>query len=711
MSKRNNSCRASNNGTRIPTDSCADQILTFNQLVRDLQKTAYDAGYDQPLLIAIDQENGGVNAIFDKTHIRQFPSALGIVATDSLELARAVGSATAKELSCLGVNWLIGPVLDVLANPRTQPLGVRSMGDDPYTVAQFGSEFIYGYHEGGLATCGKHFPSYGNLEFLGTPSEIPIVSETMEQLRLSGLVPFEHAIQAGLDSMLVGACSMPNFTSTPITHACLAKPVVTDLLRQEMKFEGVILSDCLEIEALYENLGVGQATIMGHNAGCDMLMICNSLSSQSEAISALRMALTHGMISKASLEASGARIQRLKAKYTSWDKALNPLGINGLQHLQIQHQELSRRTYEKSISLVRDQTSLIPLGRSGVGGDLVLLTPLVDPFPTAHSTVPKTLRYLKGEDTFRELGLNIAKNWQGKVRHASYTASGIRPLHEDLIGDSAVVVLLTADCGRNSYQYGFTKYVMSLCKASVSPETPAGKPLIVVAVSSPYDFARDSQIGTYLCTYDFTTHAFICLVRILFGKLQAAGVVAGLKPRLQPPPPTYKLVKPHQNWLVEEFNRERDMSVLQQLLDKVHNFSKGQAANAGTWMPHIHADANMLLMASTEIVECRYLVVRNSSTKSLYGFCALYVVKPIQRGSIGCVFVDPERRQLGIGQSLHFRAMKFFLQYPALQELQYGSDIPAVMPGVAVAMTSALVRLSRWIKEKYDSPFDLTLHA
>ncbi len=187
-------------------------------------------------------------------------------------MAHSVGLATAKELSCLGVNWLIGPVLDVLANSRTQPLGVRSMGDDPKTVAEYGLEFIRGYQEGGLATCGKHFPSYGNLEFLGTPSEIPIVSETLEQLRLSGLVPFDHAIQGGLDSMLVGACSMPNFASSPITHACLSKPVVKDLLREELHFDGVIMSDCLEIEALYENLGVGQAAIMGANAGCDILM-------------------------------------------------------------------------------------------------------------------------------------------------------------------------------------------------------------------------------------------------------------------------------------------------------------------------------------------------------------------------------------------------------------------------------------------------------
>lgn len=617
-------------------------------------------------------------------------------------MARSVGFATAQELCCLGVNWIIGPVLDVLANSRTQPLGVRSMGDDPQIVAQFGVEFVKGYHEGGLATCGKHFPSYGNLEFLGTPSEIPIVSETVEQLRLSGLVPFQSAILAGLDSMLVGACSMPNFTSTPITHACLAKPVVTDLLRQEMGFEGVIISDCLEIEAVYETLGVGQAAAMGQTAGCDMLLICSSLSSQSEAIAGFRMGLAHGMISKESLEISGARIRQLKAKYTSWDKALNPQGTSRLQELQSKNQKLSREAYEQSISLVRDQASWIPLGQNRIGGDLVLLTPLVDPFPTAHGTIPKTLRYLKGEDTFRELGITIAKDWQGKVKHASYTASGIRPLHEDLISDAAAVVLLTADCGRNAYQYGFTKYVMSLCRADVSPEFPNGKPLIVVAVSSPYDFARDSQIGTYLCTYDFTLYAFECLVRVLFGKLEPKGIVAGVRPRPQPLPRIYKLVKPHQNWLVEDFNREVDVDSLQRLLDRVYGSSKGQSDSSHTRLPPIYQNTNVLLMTSTDIIDCRHLVVKNSSTKELYGFCALYIIKPLLRGSIGCVFVDPERLQLGIAQSLHFRAMKYFIQYSGIKEIQYGSDIPGAIPGITILPALDHTRLSRWIREKYD---------
>ncbi|KAK2814272.1 hypothetical protein FQN49_008249, partial [Arthroderma sp. PD_2] len=122
----------------------------------------------------------------------------------SKKLAREVAKATAQELRAVGVNWILGPVLDVLTNGRNQPLGVRSVGDDPQEVAAYGVESMKGYQDAGLVTCGKHFPSYGNLDMLASQSDVPVITDTLEQLRLSALVPFRSAISQGLDSMIVG---------------------------------------------------------------------------------------------------------------------------------------------------------------------------------------------------------------------------------------------------------------------------------------------------------------------------------------------------------------------------------------------------------------------------------------------------------------------------------------------------------------------------
>lgn len=177
-------------------------------MIYDLQKVAFDAGHPVPLCIGLDQENGGVNSLFDEIYIRQYPSAMGIAATGSKELAFEVAKATAEEIAACGINLIMGPCLDVLTNARNQPLGVRTTGDDPQEVSDYGIAFMKGYKEAGIATMGKHFPSYGNLEFLGSALDVPIITESLEQLSLSALIPFKDAISQGLDAMMVGGCAM-----------------------------------------------------------------------------------------------------------------------------------------------------------------------------------------------------------------------------------------------------------------------------------------------------------------------------------------------------------------------------------------------------------------------------------------------------------------------------------------------------------------------
>ncbi|KAI6890484.1 glycoside hydrolase, partial [Hortaea werneckii] len=218
------------------------------RLVLELQRCAYDAGHPVPLAIGLDQENGGVNSLFDEIYIRQYPSAMGLAATGSRELAHEVAKATAEEIAACGVNLMMGPCLDVLTNARNQPLGVRTTGDDPQEVSSYGVAFMKGYKEAGLASMGKHFPSYGSLEFLGSALDVPTITESLESLSLNALVPFRNAIKEGLDAMMVGGCAMSS-AGLNVMHACLSEQVVNELLRNDLRFNGVVISDCLEMEA------------------------------------------------------------------------------------------------------------------------------------------------------------------------------------------------------------------------------------------------------------------------------------------------------------------------------------------------------------------------------------------------------------------------------------------------------------------------------
>lgn len=662
---------------------------------------AYDAGHPVPLLIGIDQENGGVNSLFDEIYIRQYPSAMGLAATGSKEIAYEVAKATAEEISACGVNLMMGPVLDVLTNARNQPLGVRTTGDDPQEVSAYGIAFMKGYKDAGLSTMGKHFPSYGSLEFLGSALDVPTITESLESLSLNALVPFRNAIKEGLDAMMVGGCAMSS-AGLNVMHACLSEQVVNDLLRNDLHFDGVVISDCLEMEALSHNIGVGGGTVMAINAGCDIVLLCRSFVHQQEAIEGFKLGVENAMMSKDRLKQSLKRVLDLKAKCTTWEKALNPQGIELLSQLQPLHTQLSTKAYNSSITVVRDKNRLLPLTNVIEPEDeLLLLTPLVKPLVASAAAralseqaangspepehLQRSASVMSGERVFRELGRTLARQRTGRVLHTSYTANGVRPQHENLISRASAIIIVTADANRNLYQHGFTKHVSMICNMHY---TSAGerreKPLIVISVSSPYDFAMDQSIGTYLCTYDFTETALMSLVKVLYGDFIPAGTLPGSISQSQ------KLSQSKQHWLVEAFNEERDANSLDVLVKAVVD---GNAP--GLHSEVASATSHSFLLRNPEIHEAHF-VVRNSSTQALYGFCATYFFPATGTGVIGAIFVDPSRRKLSIGHSLHNRAIRTLLQREGVKRFQLGSRLPSIYLGIPTGHGGERKRLRSW---------------
>ena len=234
---------------------------------------------------------------------------------------------------------------------------------------------------------------------------------------------------------------------------------------------------------------------------------------------------------------------------------------------------------------------------------------------------------------------------------------------------------MTADANRNLYQLGFTKHVAMMC--SMLRATGQRKSLIVVAVSSPYDFAMDKTIGTYICTFDFTETAMSSLVRALFGDFTLRGTLPGTLRKSR------KSTKSRQHWLVEAYDRERDGHGLQNL---IHALARASAPNQ-QFLQSTHASAFEL--ANSNIAEAHF-VVRNSSTQAIYGFCATYFSKGV--GMIGAIFVDPTKRNLSIGRSLHRRALRTLTQRPNLTKLQLGLGFPGVFLGIPVDDNTATLK-------------------
>ena len=246
------------------------------------------------------------------------------------------------------------------------------------------------------------------------------------------------------------------------------------------------------------------------------------------------------------------------------------------------------------------------------------------------------------------------------------------PVHENLIHRASCIIIVTADANRNLYQAGFTKHVSMMC--SMLKATGQKKALVVVAVSSPYDFAMDKTVGTYICTFDFTETAMAALVRALFGDFPPHGTLPGTLRK------TKKALKSRQHWLVEGYNRDRDSIGLDDLLKALARASAPNQQFLQT------TSASAFELTNPNIEEAHF-VVRNSSTQALYGFCATYYAKGT--GIIGAIFVDPAKRNVSIGKSLHRRALRGLTQKRGIKKIQLGMCFPGVFPGIPVDENSA----------------------
>ena len=369
--------------------------------------------------------------------------------------------------------------------------------------------------------------------------------------------------------------------------------------------------------------------------------------------------------------------------------------------MQPSHTSLSTKAYNTSISVVRDKNNYLPLSNILEPNDeLLLLTPLVKPLPasavtrsvTEHMNVSldpvawdRTAAVLSGESVFKELGRSLSRQRSGRVLHTSYTSNGVRPIHENLIDRASAVIVVTADANRNLYQHGFTKHVSMICKAQFTATGEVReKPLIVIAVSSPYDFAMDPSIGTYVCTYDFTETALQALVKVLYGELAPMGSLPGSISRSQ------KLHQARQHWLVESFNEDRDAQALDTLLAALREDSaSGQRSEL------LGVTSSSFLLRKEEIDEAHF-VVRNSSTQALYGFCSTYFFPSTGTGVIGALIVDPSRRKLSIGHSLHNRAIRTLLQRKGMKRFQLGTRLPGIYLGIPAANPVERKRLRQW---------------
>ncbi|TKS60495.1 MAG: beta-N-acetylglucosaminidase [Nitrospira sp.] len=263
-----------------------------------------------PLLISIDQEGGRVSRLPKEFTI--FPSCEMLGRCNSSELAYAAAATIARELKAVGINMNMSPVLDVNSNPANPVIGDRAFGTTPAPVCELGLATVGGLQDNRVVACGKHFPGHGDTN-TDSHKELPVVTASRERLEQIEFPPFRYAAAHGVATMMTAHVLYRALDDQ--RPATLSPTIIGKLLREELQYDGVVLTDDLEMHAIIDHYGIEDATVQSILAGCDMPLICKDRNREVAAISALDKAVADGTITAERLEQSLARITRLKKRF------------------------------------------------------------------------------------------------------------------------------------------------------------------------------------------------------------------------------------------------------------------------------------------------------------------------------------------------------------------------------------------------------------
>jgi beta-N-acetylhexosaminidase len=278
--------------------------------VRDLSREVRELERGWPFWVSVDQEGGRVARL--RRPFTEWPPAATLGRSGSDELAARFADALAAELAAVGINLDYVPVLDVHTNPGNPVIGDRALSGDAETVARLGEVLVRRLQAAGIAASGKHFPGHGDT-LVDSHDALPVVEHERGRLESVELVPFRRAIDAGVATIMTAHLVVPAFD--PDRPATLSPAIVTGLLKGEMGYGGVVISDDLGMKAVAATIDLADAAVGAVEAGCDMVLLCNSTADeQARALEALIRAAESGRLTRARLDDALARQDEAKSR-------------------------------------------------------------------------------------------------------------------------------------------------------------------------------------------------------------------------------------------------------------------------------------------------------------------------------------------------------------------------------------------------------------
>jgi beta-N-acetylhexosaminidase len=319
-----------------------------------------------PLLVAADLETGAGFRFRGAAYLpgpislggaTDFPSLMALGATGDPVLAYEMGRITGIEARALGVHVPFAPVLDVNNNSINPIINVRSFGEDPLAVARMGQAFVRGVQDAGAMATGKHFPGHGDTE-TDSHLDLPVITVSRERLEAVELPPFRAAVEDGMAGIMTAHIAVPALTESPELPSTLSRAVLTDLLRGEMGFQGIVFTDAMDMYAIDRRYGRGEAAVRALEAGADVILMPPD---PRAALSGIVGAVLDGRLSEERLDASVRRLLEAKEGIGLHRDRLVPLEeIPRLVGIRA-HEEVAQDAANRSITLLRNEGNLLPL--------------------------------------------------------------------------------------------------------------------------------------------------------------------------------------------------------------------------------------------------------------------------------------------------------------------------------------------------------------
>jgi beta-N-acetylhexosaminidase len=453
-----------------------------------------------PLLIAVDQEGGTVSRL--GAFGTPMPSAMALGASGDPNLTESVYALAGAELAALGINLDFAPVADVNSNPHNPVIGTRSFGAQPDVVALHAAAAIRGLHRSGVAATAKHFPGHGDT-VVDSHFDLPVIAHDLLRLRTVDLPPFRAALDMGVDAVMIAHVAFPALDPSGVP-ATLSRAVITGLLREELRFDGVICTDCLEMKAISARYSPGEAAVGAVSAGADLITFSRSIDDVRAALAALRDAVLDGTLDGARVERSLARIEALR---NTAARRAGGAGEGGLERVgSPEHRMEARAAAVRGITLVRDPNALVPL-RAVAGERLMVVHFSGDGTLTPAESAGRTPTALGSA-----LSAGPARV-QEQVR-------GIDPAgheYKQLLmaaGAAAAVICVTYRASAHPLQ-----------ARAVADLVLIGKPVIVVAAREPYDADVVPPEATVLAAYGDDESTMLAVAEVLLGRARAGGML------------------------------------------------------------------------------------------------------------------------------------------------------------------------------------------